>query len=156
MKKLLITFSFFVAGFVLGTFSDHREQAVQVVEVSTMEFDDSPVVELVSVYDGDTITVNIEGWPDIIGHRISIRLKGVDTPEIRDSRESIKEKARQAKMFVVEKLRSSSIIKLQNLERDKYFRIAADVYVDGQKLSEILLEKGLAKKYDGGTKPEWD
>ena len=36
--------------------------------------------------------------------------------------------------------------------RDKYFRINARVIADGQDLSEMLVVKGLAIPYDGGTK----
>ena len=47
-------------------------------------------------------------------------------------------------------------IELRNLARDKYFRILADVYVNGQLLADALKEKGLAKDYDGeGPKPTW-
>jgi len=148
MKKTLILFTpflFFVAGYILGAFREHE-----------VRFNEIPSVEVVSVYDGDTITVEIKEWPDIIGHRIGVRIKGIDTPEMRDERESVQEKARQAKMFVVEKLRNAKTIKIQNLERDKYFRIDADVFVDGQNLSTLLLSKGLAKKYDGGKKPKWN
>jgi len=37
----------------------------------------------VSVYDGDTIKVNIANYPAINGEGISIRIRGIDAPEIR-------------------------------------------------------------------------
>ncbi len=37
-------------------------------------FGNVTVDEVVSIYDADTFKVNIKGWPDIVGHRISIRL----------------------------------------------------------------------------------
>ena len=39
-------------------------------------------------------------------------------------------------------------------EKDKYFRILADVKVDGRDLKEILLKNDLAYEYDGGTKKQ--
>jgi len=44
---------------------------------------------------------------------------------------------------------------LRNIDRGKYFRIVADVYIDGKSLAQMLLTKGLAKVYDGGKKSEW-
>jgi len=34
-------------------------------------------------YDGDTITFNLPGLHPIIGEKISIRVNGIDTPEIK-------------------------------------------------------------------------
>ena len=38
------------------------------------------------------------------------------------------------------------------MERGKYFRIAADVYVDGENLGDLLIEAGVAIRYNGGKK----
>ncbi|PIT99828.1 MAG: hypothetical protein COT74_08565 [Bdellovibrionales bacterium CG10_big_fil_rev_8_21_14_0_10_45_34] len=37
-----------------------------------------------------------------------------------------------------------------NVSREKYFRILADVFVDGNSLSAHLMKMGLAYSYDGG------
>jgi len=146
---LLMPFFFFVAGYFYGNFYG----VFQRHEVPSNVLS----IKVVSIYDGDTIFLDVENWPDIIGKRIGIRIKGIDTPELRDEREKVKALARNAKAFVVEKLRNAKVIEIQNLERDKYFRIVADVYVDGENLSELLLRENLAKKYDGhGKKPKWD
>ena len=53
-------------------------------------------------------------------------------------------------------LRGAKRIELRNPQRGKYFRIVADVYLDGESLAEKLKEAGLAKDYDGeGEKPTW-
>lgn len=41
------------------------------------------VSEVTSIYDGDTFRANIKGLHSLIGERISIRVAGIDTPEIR-------------------------------------------------------------------------
>ena len=46
-------------------------------------------------------------------------------------------------------------IKLKNMRRGKYFRIVADVYVDGVNLAKELNRVGLGKEYGGGTRPTW-
>ena len=38
------------------------------------------------------------------------------------------------------------------MERGKYFRIAADVIVDGENLADQLIDACVAVKYDGGKK----
>lgn len=110
------------------------------------------VDEVTSIYDGDTFRVNINSYPPIIGKKISIRLNGVDTPEIRGKCEKEKLLARKAKQLTVSTLRNAKKIELKNMQKGKYFRIVADVYTDNKSLSDILIENQLAVKYDGGTK----
>ena len=113
------------------------------------------VIALVSVYDGDTIKLNITGWPAIIGRGINIRVNGVDTPDIRGYKcAKEKELGDQAKGFTQQFVQDGQIT-LHNLQRDKYFRILADVKVDGALLSTALMNAGLAYEYHGGTKQSW-
>jgi len=46
-------------------------------------------------------------------------------------------------------------IELRNIERGKYFRLVADVYLDGVLLSNELTAAGLARNYDGGRRSPW-
>lgn len=41
---------------------------------------------------------------------------------------------------------------LYDLGRDKYFRLLASVKVGDIDIAEYMIERGLAKKYDGGKK----
>lgn len=113
------------------------------------------VSEITSIYDGDTFRCNLKGYPSIIGERISIRIGGIDTPEMRGSSEKEKKLARKAKQFTVAKLRGAKKIELRNMKRGKYFRVVADVYIDGRNLGKMLIKARLAVAYDGGTKQEW-
>ncbi len=108
--------------------------------------------EVTSIYDGDTFRVNINSYPGIIGQKMAIRVNGIDTPELRAKCNKEKLLAREAKKLTVSTLRASKIIELRNLQRGKYFRIVADVYVDDKSLGDILIRNKLAVKYDGGTK----
>ncbi|MCU8071008.1 thermonuclease family protein [Shewanella sp. SM32] len=113
------------------------------------------VSTLISIYDGDSFTVNVDEWPPILGQKITIRIKGVDTPELRGKCKKEVEMARLAKQFTVSKLRESKTIRLTGIERDKYFRILADVSLDGIDLGRLLLEAKLAVPYTGAKKLEW-
>ena len=112
--------------------------------------------DVVSVYDGDTFKVDLEGIHPIFGDDVSIRVNGIDTPEITGETDEVEALGRKARDFVKEKLASANQIELRNPQRGKYFRILADVYVDGASLAEALKGVGLAKAYDGsGEKPTW-
>ena len=54
--------------------------------------------------------------------------------------------------MVADILKDAEQIVLRNMERGKYFRIAADVIVDGESLGDMLIEAGMAVRYDGGKK----
>jgi micrococcal nuclease len=88
----------------------------------------------------------------IISEKISIRVNGIDTPEIRGKCEKEKYDAQQAKEMVADILKDAKVVTLKNMQRGKYFRIAADVMIDGEDLGELLVEAGMAIRYDGGKK----
>jgi endonuclease YncB( thermonuclease family) len=113
------------------------------------------VSEVISVYDGDTFRVNIDSLPPIVGKNIAIRVNGVDTPEIRGKCQYEKDLALEARDFVRSKLANAKEIKLTNLQRGKYFRVVANVVVDGVSLERELLDNKLAYEYDGGKKSSW-
>ena len=118
-------------------------------------YGDVVVSKVISVYDGDTFKVDIEEWPEIIGDDISVRVYGIDTPELRDPREDVRWLAKRAASRVRQLLTTADRIELTELRRGKYFRIVARVRVDGRDLSQLLVRERLAKPYFGGKKQEW-
>jgi endonuclease YncB( thermonuclease family) len=113
------------------------------------------VSKVINVYDGDTFRVNIDSLPPIVGRNIPIRVNGVDTPEIRGKCQYEKNLALEARDFVRSKLANAKEIKLTNLQRGKYFRVVANVLVDGVSLEQELLDNKLAYEYSGGKKLSW-
>jgi endonuclease YncB( thermonuclease family) len=113
------------------------------------------VSKVISVYDGDTFRVNIDSLPSIVGKNIPIRVNGIDTPEIRGKCQYEKNLALKARDFVRNKLANAKEIKLTNLQRGKYFRVVANVLVDGVSLEQELLDNELAYEYSGGKKLSW-
>jgi len=105
-------------------------------------------------HDGDTLTVSIPDWPSIIGDNITVRVLGVDTPEILGKCVDEKLKAGIAKEFTANFIKNNQVM-LKNIQRDKYFRILADVYVGENSLSTELLKQGLARPYFGDAKSSW-
>jgi endonuclease YncB( thermonuclease family) len=119
---------------------------------SKQSFGDYEGAVYVRNYDGDTITFNLPTLHPIIGKNISIRVNGIDTPEIRGECEKETYNAEQARDMVSEILKDAGQIALKNLKRGKYFRIVADVYVDEENLAVMLVEAGVAIPYSGGKK----
>lgn len=109
---------------------------------------------IIKVRDGDTFMIDIPNIPDVFGKNIAVRIRGIDTPELNDSREEIRKISIQAKEELERLLLNAKEITLYNLGRDKYFRLLASVKVDNVDVAEYLIKKGLAKKYNGGKK-EW-
>jgi len=125
------------------------------INAAPKEYGNVIIQEVTTIYDADTFRANITGWPDIIGSHVSIRALGVDAPEIRGKCQSEKKEARKAKKHTVALLRAGKVIELRNIKRGKYFRILAEVFIDGNSLSESLISNNLARSYDGGKRESW-
>ena len=80
---------------------------------------------------------------------------GVDTPEIRGKTFGERALAKVARDYVRDLLNNSEMIMLKDVRRGKYFRIVAEVYIDGESLGKKLLDEKLAVEYYGGTKKVW-
>ena len=113
------------------------------------------VTKVISVYDGDTFRVDIDSLSPIVGKNIPVRLEGVDTPEINGKCQYEKDLAIEARDFVRNKLSKAKEIKLNEIQRGKYFRVVAKVFIDGVSLEKELLDRDLAYKYKGGKKINW-
>ena len=109
-------------------------------------------VKYVKNYDGDTITVNIPKIHPLFGENAHIRVLGIDTPELRTKDLCEKKVGYKAKEFVEKAVSKANKIDLENVSRGKYFRIVADVKLDGKSLTQMLLKKGLGVEYYGGRK----
>lgn len=100
-------------------------------------------VQLVEVIDGDTVDLLVDlGWDIQIEQRI--RLAQVDTPEVRGSEKS-------AGLFVEGFVRDTLtkddpelFLRSVDYSKDKYGRAVGVIYVNGQSLNDLLLERKLA------------
>jgi endonuclease YncB( thermonuclease family) len=103
-------------------------------------------------YDGDTIYVAIPGLPEEIAN-MSVRVRGVDTPEMRGKCESEKQLAQMARDYARQRLKSATSVQFCEPEWGRYGgRVVASVRIDGSPLDLELINQGLARPYDGKTK----
>jgi micrococcal nuclease len=110
----------------------------------------------VSCYDGDTCTFNVHLGLSVVLARQTVRLYGIDTPELRGA---TREAAREARDYVIGVLQTSHQIELhvpqrRNCDelggcdlRGKYGRLLANVVADGQSVNALLLATGRARIY---------
>ena len=113
-----------------------------------------PITEgyVIKVYDGDTITIQFKlPFPKSPLYKISVRLNGLDCPEMRTKNTVEKQCAQIAKQKVNDLLLHQTV-ELRNLSMEKYGRLLADVYFKNKSVNQWLLDNHLAIGYDGGTK----
>jgi micrococcal nuclease len=108
---------------------------------------------VIDVYDGDTFTIAtpVLNTKNNYVYRFSVRVQGVDCPELRTKDKDEKYVALKAKEFAESVLLHKHII-LKNIQYDKYGRILACVFVDNKNYSELLIHSKLAVEYNGNTK----
>lgn len=115
--------------------------------------------KVIKVYDGDTITIASKmPYNKSPIYRFSVRLRGIDSPEIRGKAPAEILLAKAARDALHE-LIFGKIVTLQNVGTEKYGRLLADVYVGDVCVNTWMTEHGYAVQYDGGTKSrpeEWD
>jgi micrococcal nuclease len=110
---------------------------------------------VVRVIDGDTIRVAIGIWPD--EEVTAIRVRGVDTPELKAKCPEERALAQKAKAFTAGFLPAGSIVILRKIKADKYRgRYDADVQTsDGRELAAALIAAGIARPYQGAKRGAW-
>jgi len=118
-----------------------------------------------------------EYWPGVhitekgVEIETDIRIAGIDTPEKRTStknpdgslrseasRAREKAAAAAARQALMDLLKANHLkFSISGAKHGKYAgRTVADVAVNERDVATYLIEKGHAKAYDGGTKPDWE
>ncbi|MGP9796216.1 thermonuclease family protein [Halomonas sp. 86] len=125
--------------------------------IALADYGSVTVDEVTSVIDGDTFRAQINEWPPVIGERIPIRIADINAPERRSRCDTEEEKEREralaadARIYLVERLRGADVIELRNIQRGSFFRVIAEVWVDGESAGQDMLEAGHAVPYVKGT-----
>jgi endonuclease YncB( thermonuclease family) len=108
---------------------------------------------VIKVYDGDTITIcnrlPIKNCNDIF--RFSVRLDGIDTPEMKSVSSREKKLAIEARDALYNKIYNKHIT-LRNNKTEKYGRILSTIYLGNENINEWMIDNGYAVRYDGKTK----
>ncbi len=121
--------------------------------------------KILNVYDGDTFTIGIADMPD---EKFSIRLYGIDTPEIKpllsiDDRDLHKKAANVCRQIVISKFNKvNNIVWVKFMHREKYGRELGVIYLyrgdkidDKDNLADILITEEIGLEYTGKKKNEF-
>lgn len=102
-----------------------------------------------SIYDGDTIRADIDLGFGVILSDQSIRLLGIDTPEIRGEE---RPHGLASRNFVVERIPVGSYITIKTIKdrKEKFGRYLATIYYgeEQKNLNEELIQSGMAEPYE--------
>ncbi|MBU6426801.1 thermonuclease family protein [Patescibacteria group bacterium] len=146
-----------IAGFLLADkglisptgFADGYNQQARVSAAQAAKIDPAILYPVTEVVDGDTFKVKIGG------KEITVRLLGINTPEVVDPRKPVEcfgpEASAEAKTLL-----SDGKVRLElNPNREKtdyYSRLLAYAFLpDGTFLNKVLVQEGYAREYTVGT-----
>uniref|UniRef100_A0A6C0JH47 TNase-like domain-containing protein n=1 Tax=viral metagenome TaxID=1070528 RepID=A0A6C0JH47_9ZZZZ len=138
-----------------------NDEYLKNVEYSDIKRFIPPIEEgkVVKVYDGDTITIASKlPNSNLPFYRFSVRLRSIDSPEIKGITEEEKSLAIEAR-DALHNLIFGKIIVLKNLGTEKYGRVLADIYLEELHINKWMLDNKYAVPYDGKKKVrpvEWD
>lgn len=106
--------------------------------------------KVLSVYDGDTIRVDLDLGFGIWMRNQPIRFTGIDTPELRGESKEAGIASRDRLIELLTQADNKCVIKTtKDNQRGKWGRILGEIWVDTQPISvnQILLNEGLAVQY---------
>jgi micrococcal nuclease len=107
-------------------------------------------------YDGDTIYITVPELPEGL-QKMSVRLEGIDTPELRGKCALEKQMARETRDLVRSVLSTAQSVQICNPRWGKYGgRMLGEIVINGvYSLKDLLLMHGHAREYDGGKRQGW-
>ena len=106
------------------------------------------------IVDGDTIDISIDLGFDLT-KKERVRLAGIDTPEKRTKDQREKEMGYQATEFLEMHLMEATKLTVRTEKDGKFGRMLGWLYKtdeDTMSINQIMIDKGYAWAYDGGTK----
>ena len=116
--------------------------------------------EVLSVYDGDSLTLLVDLGFGMESKR-KVRLLGINAPELRSrkkgkAKQIEKQAAIEARDFLRSLLPTGTKVILWSVKMDVYGRSLGCVYLDGMSVSNDMLNNTQAIRYDGIGKATWE
>lgn len=175
--------------YMFSCFNIFKKKSLSRLSIETLEYNKFNLENVSgnflvdSVYDGDTITLIVPIKMEIYNmdsttsltlkssnpndeyniklNKIKVRLFGIDTPELKPSKNLIEREAHIGRAVKSRDFLSNMIlnklVKVKFFQNDKYGRPLVKLYINSVKekeicINDLMVSKGYAKKYDGGTK----
>ena len=120
--------------------------------INPVEIHASPDFKIYDVYDGDTVKAILYALQPPL-NKVSFRIKGIDTPEIRTKCQSEKTFGLEATAFLKDQIEQTKKIGITVYGWGKFGgRIIVDMYLDGKSVKDLMIDNGYAVEYDGKKK----
>jgi micrococcal nuclease len=104
---------------------------------------DEGIYKVVSVTDGDTITIERDNIRSVV------RLLGIDTPELHKPNTPVQCYAKEAKLFLETLLLGKEVRLVKDIEdKDKYGRLLRYVFLNEMNVSTVIIGNGFSYIYD--------
>ncbi len=155
--KQLLTVVFLLFGYIYrDALGKNLQQSSPVVTKdnstkTTTVASSSAYVAVLHVVDGDTFSVSIDGVKE------TIRLIGIDTPEVVDPRKPVQCYGKEASEKAKELLNGKTVMLATDPtqgERDKYNRLLRYAFLeDGTNFNEYMIKEGYAHEYTYQSNP---
>jgi endonuclease YncB( thermonuclease family) len=137
------------------------EQCLQAIDIKTVPKvplqNQFTLARIEEVYDGDTVKIIVLLSDTPL--RFSLRILGIDTPELKHGEGRLPEEHLAAVKVrdYVKSLFPTNIAKIRIHDWDKYGgRVLGDLFLPtGENVSEILIKCGWARPYHGEKKRSW-
>jgi len=137
------------------------EQRLQTIDIKTVPKvplqNQFTLARIEEVYDGDTVKIIVLLSDTPL--RVSLRILGIDTPELKHGEGRLPEEHLAAVNVreYVKSLFPTNIAKVRIHDWDKYGgRVLGDLFLlTGENVSEILIKGGWARPYRGEKKKSW-
>lgn len=98
---------------------------------------------ITSVYDGDTVTADVDLGFSVWAHGEKLRLYGLDAPELRGSE---REQGLISRDWLREQILDKDVfIRTVADKKGKYGRYLAEIFLDGININDQLVAEGLAE-----------
>ncbi len=120
-----------------------------------MELQDNYIrqAKVLSVYDGDTITILVDcGYYTY--HKATLRLYGIDTPEVRTKDKAEKKKGLMVRDWLRGMILKKDIIvkSIKQGKKGKFGRFLCQIYINDVCINDEIVKLGYGKKYFGGKR----
>jgi endonuclease YncB( thermonuclease family) len=109
---------------------------------------------VVRVIDGDTFVAEAHVWPGETV-RVSVRIRGIDAPELHSRCPRERTAATEARDALVALLDGQAVT-ISNIGGGKYYgRVLADVETGGGAVAPAMLSRSLVRHYSGGRRQSY-
>ena len=146
--------------FVWPAHATHHAEDAHVARCSTKNtprfLPDVQRGKVIAVYDGDTLTVAARHGGQGGPYRFSVRLSGIDAPEIRSAASAGEKRAAIAARDALRAAILGELVTLTVHSFDKYGRLLASVmHAHKGDMSHWMIDAGHARPYDGAKREAW-